>query len=66
MESSTFSASTLEKIISQPSAKQDAISALISLGYKDQQAERAVKTIYQEELGREGLIRDALKELAGK
>ncbi len=43
------------------SATQDAISALIALGYKPQIASRAVSKIYQEGLTSEELIRLALK-----
>lgn len=45
------------------SAKGDAINALVSLGYNQSQAEKAVKAIYQEEMSSEDLIRDALKSM---
>lgn len=39
----------------------DAISALLALGYKQKEAERAVKQVYNSELSSEQLIREALK-----
>ena len=39
----------------------DAISALLALGYKQKEAERAVKHVYTSELSSEQLIREALK-----
>lgn len=44
-------------------AFQDAISALIALGYKPQEASRAVKKIEDANLGSEELIRRALQEM---
>lgn len=44
-----------------PSAENDAVSALISLGYKPQEASRAVSAINQTGLSSEDLIRRALK-----
>ncbi len=44
-----------------PNAEQDALSALISLGYKPQEASRAVAAVKQEGLGSEELIRRALR-----
>jgi Holliday junction DNA helicase RuvA len=49
--------------ISAASSKGDAINALVSLGYKQAQAEKAVKQIYQDKLSSEELIRDALKSM---
>lgn len=43
------------------SAETDAVSALISLGYKPQEASRAVSAIKEEGLSSEDLIRRALK-----
>ena len=43
------------------SAENDAVSALISLGYKPQEASRAVSAIKEEGLSSEDLIRRALK-----
>lgn len=39
----------------------DAISALLALGYKQKEAERAVKQVYTSDLTSEQLIREALK-----
>ena len=46
---------------SAASATADAVSALIALGYKPQEASRAVSAIKEQGLGREELIRRALK-----
>ncbi|NQY65665.1 MAG: Holliday junction branch migration protein RuvA [Alteromonadaceae bacterium] len=43
--------------------KGDAINALVSLGYKQAQADKAVKAIYQTDMSSEDLIRDALKSM---
>lgn len=43
--------------------KGDAINALISLGYKQAQADKAVKSVYQREMSSEDIIRDALKAM---
>lgn len=47
------------------SERQDAISALISLGYKDRDASRIIRAL-PEELSSEDLIRQALRHLSGK
>ncbi|MNF54365.1 Holliday junction ATP-dependent DNA helicase RuvA [compost metagenome] len=44
-----------------PHAENDAVSALISLGYKPQEASRAVSAIKQDGLSSEDMIRRALK-----
>ena len=44
-------------------AKGDATNALVSLGYSQQQAEKAIKTIFNAEMTSEDLIRDALKAM---
>ncbi|MGX5218652.1 Holliday junction branch migration protein RuvA [Pseudomonas segetis] len=44
-----------------PSAENDAVSALISLGYKPQEASRAVSAVKEDGLSSEDLIRRALK-----
>nr|WP_211183494.1 Holliday junction branch migration protein RuvA [Thalassotalea sp. Y01] len=44
-------------------AKEDAITALVSLGYKAAQADKAVTAVYQQEMSSEELIRDALKSM---
>ncbi len=45
---------------------QDAVGALVVLGYKDQEAAEAVAAAYEEGIGLEDLIRKALKLAAGK
>ena len=45
---------------------QDAVGALVVLGYKDQEAADAVASAYEDGIGLEGLIRKALKLAAGK
>jgi len=44
-------------------AKGDAINALVSLGYNQSQADKAVKAIYQDGMSSEDLIRDSLKAM---
>ncbi len=41
----------------------DAVSALITLGYKPKDAERAIKKVYHNDLSSEQLIREALKAM---
>jgi Holliday junction DNA helicase RuvA len=43
--------------------KGDATNALISLGYSQQQAEKAIRAVFKVELTSEDLIRDALKAM---
>ncbi len=43
--------------------KGDAINALVSLGYKQAQADKAVKRVYSKEMSSEDIIRDALKSM---
>lgn len=45
---------------------QDAVGALIVLGYKDQEAAEAVASAYEEGIGLEDLIRKSLKLASGK
>lgn len=45
------------------SAKGDAINALVSLGYSQSQADKAVKAVYSAAKSSEDLIRDALKAM---
>ena len=45
---------------------QDAVGALVVLGYKDQEAAEAVAAAYEDGTGLEDLIRKALKLAAGK
>lgn len=56
---------TLPMTMNQPknSIQQDALSALVSLGYKPQEASRAIKDIALEGLTSEELIRQALKRV---
>ena len=49
--------------ISPSHISDDAVSALITLGYKPKDAERAIKNVYHSELSSEQLIRDALKAM---
>jgi Holliday junction DNA helicase RuvA len=44
-------------------AKGDAINALVSLGYNQQQADKAIKAVFKAEMTSEDLIRDALKAM---
>lgn len=46
------------------SAENDAVSALISLGYKPQEASRAVATVKEDGLSSEDMIRRALRGMA--
>lgn len=46
------------------SAENDAVSALVALGFKPQEASRAVSAVQEEGLGSEELIRRALKGMA--
>ncbi len=48
-----------------PSEGQDAIAALVSLGYKNNEASRAVKSL-PDDLNSEEMIRQALRVLSGK
>lgn len=43
--------------------KGDAINALLSLGYKQVQADKAVKSVYNRGMSSEDIIRDALKSM---
>ena len=44
-------------------AKGDATNALVSLGYSQQQADKAIKSIFSADTSSEDLIRDALKAM---
>lgn len=46
------------------SAESDAVSALVSLGFKPQEASRAVSAVQEDDLSSEDLIRRALKGMA--
>ena len=50
-------------LVAVASNKDDAITALVSLGYKPGQADKAVKAIYTDDMSSEELIRDALKSM---
>ena len=53
-----------EQIIAAPaSAFDDAVSALIALGYTQAQANKAIKAVHNDELGSEELIKQALKAM---
>jgi len=43
--------------------KGDAINALVSLGYSQQQADKAVKSVFEANKTSEDLIRNALKAM---
>lgn len=43
--------------------KGDAINALVSLGYTQNQANSSIKAVYQEDMSSESLIREALKAM---
>lgn len=45
-------------------ARSDALSALLALGYKQAQADKALKAVYQQQLTSEELIKASLKQLA--
>ena len=49
----------------EPNPIQDAVSALIALGYKPAQASRAVREVDNVDSGSEEIIRQALRMLAG-
>jgi Holliday junction DNA helicase RuvA len=49
-----------------PSAENDAVSALIALGYKPQEASRAVSAVKQDGMSSEELIRASLKGMIAK
>ena len=44
-------------------AKGDATNALVSLGYSQQQADKAIKSVFNADMTSEDLIRDALKAM---
>jgi Holliday junction DNA helicase RuvA len=43
--------------------KGDAVNALLSLGYKQAQADKAVKSVYKQGMASQDIIRDALKSM---
>lgn len=50
-------------IVASNSAEDEAISALIALGYKTAQAEKAVKQVTKDGMKSEAIIRDALRSM---
>lgn len=44
-------------------AKGDATNALVSLGYSQQQADKAIRAVFKADMSSENLIRDALKAM---
>ncbi len=53
-----------ESVVVRKSASQEAINALIALGYKPQEASRTVALIDAEGMSTEDLIRESLKQVA--
>ncbi|WP_438865059.1 Holliday junction branch migration protein RuvA [Neptunicella sp.] len=45
-------------------SKQEALSALLALGYKNAQAMQVIKAVYQDDMSSEQLIREALRAMA--
>jgi Holliday junction DNA helicase RuvA len=43
--------------------KEEAISALVALGYKPQQASKAINSVYQDDMSSEALIRESLRSM---
>jgi Holliday junction DNA helicase RuvA len=62
-DAASFQAARQETSV--PSPEQDAVSALIALGYKPLQASRAVREVGEKADGSEEIIRQALRLLAG-
>jgi Holliday junction DNA helicase RuvA len=58
------SGSKSQLLVAKVSAIDEAVSALIALGYKRNQAETAVRKIASEDASSEKLIRDSLKSMA--
>ncbi|MDX1457684.1 MAG: Holliday junction branch migration protein RuvA [Marinobacter sp.] len=56
-------ADAVSELAAQPRAEDEAESALIALGYKPQEAAKAISKVAQEGLSREELIRMALKNM---
>lgn len=54
---------TLENTFVSGNAKDEAISALVALGYKPAVAEKVIKQVYQEGMDCEALIRSSLKSI---
>lgn len=62
-EAPTLNVSQPKKSLSRNQVVQDAISALIALGYKPQEASRVVARVDAEDLSSEEIIRRSLKEM---
>ena len=58
--------STHVQSVSQPSALNEAVSALVALGYKQQEAQNAVQAVATTEMASEDMIRQALRSIADK
>lgn len=56
--------STESTFVHPVDARADALSALLALGYKETQAEKVLRSVYQADLSSEELIKAALKQLA--
>ena len=56
--------SGISTVTDAQSAEKDAVSALISLGFKPAEASRAVSAVVEDGLSSEDLIRRALKGMA--
>lgn len=64
-DAATIDAVTADSTFVHPAdARSDALSALLALGYKQTQADKALKAVYQQEYTSEELIKAALKQLA--
>ena len=50
-------------LIAEPDASEEAEAALIALGYRPQEASRAISRVAEEGMSREELIRQALKAM---
>lgn len=59
----SFSLSVQQSDTPVNNAKGDATNALVSLGYNQTQADKAIKAVFQAEMTSEDLIRDALKAM---
>ena len=64
LQSSDTIISINNTVMAKTSHEQDAISALISLGYKPVEASKAIQNVYADHLVSEDLIRLALKRMA--
>lgn len=66
LKNKEFSETILSNTLINPNntAEEDAINALITLGYKPQDAEKAIRSVSSENTNSENLIKLALKEFA--